>query len=139
MSNTPTKEQLEQVAKKANAMQREVMGLPNPDVERTKTLLSDEEQYQAITDICFENGGVNKPMVDKLNDLINTQKRLYAESVIGEEARTAILNATREEIVRVLERAKSEAIDVTCGPDDGEFLAATPLSTIDNLIKEYRR
>ena len=29
--------------------------------------------YQKITDICFENGGATKPMVDKLYELISDQ------------------------------------------------------------------
>ena len=29
--------------------------------------------YQKITDICFENGGATKPMVDKLYGLISDQ------------------------------------------------------------------
>lgn len=29
--------------------------------------------YQQITDICFENGGVNKPMVDKLDALVKVE------------------------------------------------------------------
>ena len=32
--------------------------------------LEHTELYQKITDICFENGGVTKPMVDKLMNLI---------------------------------------------------------------------
>ena len=38
--------------------------------------LEHTELYQKITDICFENGGVTKPMVDKLMNLItlHTQK-----------------------------------------------------------------
>lgn len=39
----------------------------------------DTELYQKITDICFENGGVTKPMVDKLLNLItlHTKKATY--------------------------------------------------------------
>lgn len=33
------------------------------------------ELRQAITDICFENGGVTKPMVDKLGALLSTSQR----------------------------------------------------------------
>ena len=29
--------------------------------------MNDETDYQELTDICFENGGVSKPMVDKLS------------------------------------------------------------------------
>lgn len=33
----------------------------------------DKELYQKITDICFENGGVTKPMVDRLYALFTKQ------------------------------------------------------------------
>ena len=29
--------------------------------------MNDKTDYQELTDICFENGGVSKPMVDKLS------------------------------------------------------------------------
>jgi len=46
--------------------------------------------YQKITDICFENGGATKPMVDKLYKLISDQVakaridgiREYADALI---------------------------------------------------------
>jgi len=46
--------------------------------------MSDEELYQSITDICFENGGVTKPMADKLMELITAdRKRVALEARIG--------------------------------------------------------
>ena len=45
--------------------------------------MSDEELYQSITDICFENGGVTKPMADKLMQLITAdRKRVELEARI---------------------------------------------------------
>ena len=35
----------------------------------------DEELYQSITDICFESGGVTKPMADKLMQLITADRK----------------------------------------------------------------
>ena len=47
--------------------------------------MSDEELYQSITDICFENGGVTKPMADKLMQLITAdRKRVELEARIDE-------------------------------------------------------
>lgn len=47
--------------------------------------MSDEELYQSITDICFENGGVTKPMADKLMELITAdRKRVALEARIDE-------------------------------------------------------
>jgi len=40
--------------------------------------MSDEELYQSITDICFENGGVTKPMADKLMQLIIADRKRVA-------------------------------------------------------------
>ncbi len=40
--------------------------------------MSDEELYQSITDICFENGGVTKPMADKLLKFIKQHREAYA-------------------------------------------------------------
>ena len=48
--------------------------------------MSDEELYQSITDICFENGGVTKPMADKLMELITADRKRVAL-----EARISIL------------------------------------------------
>ena len=46
----------------------------------------DTELYQKITDIFFNNGGVTKPMVDKLIDLItlHTQKAVKASRMSQE-------------------------------------------------------
>lgn len=38
----------------------------------------DEELYQSITDICFESGGVTKPMADKLMQLITADRKRVA-------------------------------------------------------------
>jgi len=48
--------------------------------------MSDEELYQSITDICFESGGVTKPMADKLMQLITADRKRVAL-----EARISIL------------------------------------------------
>lgn len=40
--------------------------------------MSNEELYQSITDICFENGGVTKPMADKLLQLLKQHREAYA-------------------------------------------------------------
>lgn len=47
--------------------------------------MNDEELYQSITDICFENGGVTKPMADKLMLPIKQHREAYADEakVIG--------------------------------------------------------
>lgn len=47
--------------------------------------LGEVELRQAITDICFENGGVTKPMVDKLTDLILQERKAWGERVIAVE------------------------------------------------------
>lgn len=49
----------------------------------------DTTLYQKITDICFENGGVTKPMVDKIMNLITLQtieayKKGYIDGGIAE-------------------------------------------------------
>lgn len=47
--------------------------------------MSDEELYQSITDICFENGGVTKPMADKLMQLTTAdRKRVALEARLDE-------------------------------------------------------
>ena len=51
--------------------------------------MSDEELYQSITDICFENGGVTKPMADKLMQLITAdRKRVELEARLDERYNT---------------------------------------------------
>lgn len=47
--------------------------------------MSDEELYQSITDICFESGGVTKPMADKLLLLIKQHREAYALELIGDD------------------------------------------------------
>ena len=49
--------------------------------------------YQKITDICFENGGATKPMVDQLYELISDQ---VAKARIEElEMFVVVMNAIR--------------------------------------------
>ena len=47
--------------------------------------LEHTELYQKITDICFENGGVTKPMVDKLMNLttLHTQEAYKKGYIAG--------------------------------------------------------
>lgn len=46
--------------------------------------MPDKELRQRITDICFENGGVTKPMVDKLEALLSTSQREAEVSLLNE-------------------------------------------------------
>lgn len=51
-------------------------------------LLSDEELQKSIEEIIITDDyshGVQVRTIDKMQKLIDTQKRLYAESVIGED------------------------------------------------------
>ena len=51
-------------------------------------LLSDEELQKSIEEIIITDDyshGVQMRTIDKMQKLIDTQKRLYAESVIGED------------------------------------------------------
>lgn len=47
-----------------------------------------DELYQAVTDICFNNGGATKPMVDKLTHLIR-QEVLKELDALEKQKRTA--------------------------------------------------
>ena len=42
----------------------------------------EDELYQEITDICFENGGATKPMVDKLYTLFAAQSKQHQIELI---------------------------------------------------------
>lgn len=46
--------------------------------------LRDGELYQEITDICAENGGVTKPMVDKLEQLFTDTRKQHTTQLIDE-------------------------------------------------------
>lgn len=48
----------------------------------TSTLMSDEALKQAITDICFENGGVTKPMAEKLYNTFKQQQQAAVGEVL---------------------------------------------------------
>lgn len=59
-----------------------VQGSKGNESVRFKSSMSVDERYdliRSVTDICFNNGGVTKPMADKLADFIEqyvTKKRI---------------------------------------------------------------
>ena len=73
----------------------------------------DEELYQSITDICFENGGVTKPMADKLMQLITAdRKRVELEARIDEwNLIGETLHAASIESERHVEKVRNDRLD----------------------------